>query len=185
MDASLSKLLEILKDRGARCAASHGVKKSQTRLSDWPRAPSSITELCSLYWIPDPPIPALYTWCPPKDKDDAHGPDGKALVTSCTHYQSRGSPGHPSLRNNSWKVYFHPSNICCLCLLFILGPHLQKNGWDSLPQPEPRLSMDSSGSRSSSYSWRPCPLGCPDVAIIVPILSEYPLLPREGNRAAL
>ena len=34
MDASLSKLLEILKDRGARCAAIHGVKKSQTQLSD-------------------------------------------------------------------------------------------------------------------------------------------------------
>ena len=35
MDMSLSKLQEMVKDTEARCAAAHGVKKSQTRLSDW------------------------------------------------------------------------------------------------------------------------------------------------------
>ena len=34
-DMNLRKLREIVKDRGAWCAAVHGVAKSQTQLSDW------------------------------------------------------------------------------------------------------------------------------------------------------
>ena len=34
MDVDLSKLQEIAEDRGAWCAAVHGVTKNQTRLSD-------------------------------------------------------------------------------------------------------------------------------------------------------
>ena len=34
MDMNLSKLPEIMKDRGAWCVAIHGVTKSQSRLSD-------------------------------------------------------------------------------------------------------------------------------------------------------
>ena len=35
MDMNLSKLQKIAEDRGAWCAAVHGIKKSQTRLNDW------------------------------------------------------------------------------------------------------------------------------------------------------
>ena len=34
MDMSLSRLLEIVKDRGAWCAVVHGVAKSRTQFSD-------------------------------------------------------------------------------------------------------------------------------------------------------
>ena len=45
MDMDLNKLWEIVKDRGARCAAVHGVTKSQTGLSNW-----TIRKLISLYF---------------------------------------------------------------------------------------------------------------------------------------
>ena len=35
MDMNLNKLWEIVKDRGAWCAAAHGVTKSLTQLSDY------------------------------------------------------------------------------------------------------------------------------------------------------
>ena len=46
MDMSLSKLQEIVEDRGAWCAAVHGVTKSQTRLRDWTTATA---EICGIH----------------------------------------------------------------------------------------------------------------------------------------
>ena len=52
MALSLSKLQEIVKDRGAWCAAVHGVVKSQTRPSDW-------TTTTSFLKIIDSPLKGL------------------------------------------------------------------------------------------------------------------------------
>ena len=44
MDMNLSKLGEIVKDRGASCAAVHGVTKSRTWLSNWTTAATTAEE---------------------------------------------------------------------------------------------------------------------------------------------
>ena len=50
MDVNLSKLQEVVEDRGAWRAAVHGVAKSQTRLSDWATtAVGFVLVLSSLY----------------------------------------------------------------------------------------------------------------------------------------
>ena len=46
MDLNLSKLQEIVKDRGAWCAAVHGITKSQTWLRDW-----TTTMIFTFYWL--------------------------------------------------------------------------------------------------------------------------------------
>ena len=43
-DMNLSKLLETVEDRGARCAAVHWVTKSQTQLSNWTTANRPLRE---------------------------------------------------------------------------------------------------------------------------------------------
>ena len=56
MDMNLSKLWEIVKDRGAWRAAVHGASKSQIWLSDWTTTKCPV--ICGwwrqLQWVPDP-----------------------------------------------------------------------------------------------------------------------------------
>ena len=49
MDTSLSKLREMVKDRGAWRAAVHEVAKSWTRLSDWTAASPSVRARFSVH----------------------------------------------------------------------------------------------------------------------------------------
>ena len=50
MDMNLSKLREIVEDRGARHAAVHGIANSQTQLIDW-TIKSRFTEYYPLYFL--------------------------------------------------------------------------------------------------------------------------------------
>ena len=52
MDANLSKLQETIKDRGAWCAAAHGVAKSQTRPNDRTTTKLAHSRPCRLTQIP-------------------------------------------------------------------------------------------------------------------------------------
>ena len=57
MNMSLSKLWEIVKDRGAWHAKDHGVRKSGTQLSDWTtttKCPVTCGWWKRLQWVPDP-----------------------------------------------------------------------------------------------------------------------------------
>ena len=51
IDMSLSKLLEIVKDREAWSAAVHAVAKSQTRPSDWKTTILIMVKSLSVSWI--------------------------------------------------------------------------------------------------------------------------------------
>ena len=66
-DMSLSKLREIVEDRGAWCAAVHGVTKSQTRLSDWTTTNSMRTQqiqvpLFGFFWSSFSLISLIKVW---------------------------------------------------------------------------------------------------------------------------
>ena len=61
MDTNLSKLQEIVKDRGAWHAAVHGITKSQTRLSDWR---TTTTKLLSLQILFPSHFYLLFSWDP-------------------------------------------------------------------------------------------------------------------------
>jgi len=70
MNISLSKLQEMVKDRGAWCAAIHGVTKSQTQLSDWTRTARTTTGSLVALW---------YRVCGTGDTGDAVSIPGSGL----------------------------------------------------------------------------------------------------------
>ena len=87
MDMHLSKLLEIVKDREARCAAIQGVTKSQTQLSDW----TTTTMKC-------PPTPSKgYKWL------SHHA--GRRCYLTIIHYQpTLASQRHASIWTQVWLI---------------------------------------------------------------------------------
>ena len=83
MDASLSKLWEIVKDREAWCAAVHGVAKSWTRLSVWT---TKALVLCT----------SRNDWAWPSTSEpkgaQVWGGEGMRRAQSCAPFHGTGGP---------------------------------------------------------------------------------------------